>query len=528
MSRIDLPTGGWWVSLTGPARRLEIDPAERALGGRVCGILWALGGATLLVFPALPGVTRAHVVWVIALAVVSLAWGLGSVLAVDWKRAHPLLIQVSTLAALAIIGAAVASTGGSRSAAWIFLFWVGLFAAYFYERSVAIAYLIACVAVQALPLIYDGHVLHDGFVAVLLTACAGFALIGGAVIAGKARLAHLRARAELLAAEQGALRRVATAVVGGASAAQIYELAAVEAASLLGADGAGIMRCSAAGQVTVVATWANECVQRLQLGLVLDVLDGGDLDRAATSRGPVRTDELLPDAVARHLGHVTTLVSPVIVDGEVWGIVAIGSATAGRFDAAHERQLVAFCELLATAISNLSERALLATEALTDPLTGLANHRAVRQRLEEELARAIRHDRTVSVAMIDIDHFKEINDSGGHDAGDRALVEVARCLRALARAEDTLGRPGGDEFIWILPDATAEEALLAVERARALIARTVSGPGRTTTSAGVCDSDTTAVPAELVRCADVALYRSKALGRDQAQLYDCRTSGVSA
>ena len=99
-----------------------------------------------------------------------------------------------------------------------------------------------------------------------------------------------------------------------------------------------------------------------------------------------------------------------------------------------------FGDLLATAIASIEDRAKLATEASSDPLTGLANHRTLQQRLTAEVARSIRHDRPLSVAVIDIDHFKEINDSGGHEAGDETLLRVAaapaqaRARRGHARA----------------------------------------------------------------------------------------------
>ena len=94
----------------------------------------------------------------------------------------------------------------------------------------------------------------------------------------------------------------------------------------------------------------------------------------------------------------------------------------------------------------------LAVQASSDPLTGLANHRVLQQRLAAEVGRSVRHGRPLSVAVIDVDHFKQINDVGGHEIGDEMLVRVARCLAKLARAEDTLGRAGGDEFTWVLPE----------------------------------------------------------------------------
>jgi diguanylate cyclase (GGDEF)-like protein len=99
------------------------------------------------------------------------------------------------------------------------------------------------------------------------------------------------------------------------------------------------------------------------------------------------------------------------------------------------------------------------------------------------------------------------------------LVRVARCLSHAARAEDLLARVGGDEFAWILPETVGAEALLAVERARVAIATDDDRLPRVTLSVGICDTRSTADPAELVRLADRALYSSKEHGRDQVRLY---------
>src|SRR5205807_4716416 len=104
--------------------------------------------------------------------------------------------------------------------------------------------------------------------------------------------------------------------------------------------------------------------------------------------------------------------------------------------------------------------------------------------------------------------------------GDETLVYVAQCLGSLARAEDTLGRVGGDEFAWLLPECTREEALLAVERARRIISQSVPQTLPMTVSAGICDTSVTQDPAELIGLADGALYWSKAHGRDQCWIYD--------
>jgi diguanylate cyclase (GGDEF)-like protein len=124
------------------------------------------------------------------------------------------------------------------------------------------------------------------------------------------------------------------------------------------------------------------------------------------------------------------------------------------------------------------------------------------------------------VAVIDIDHFKQLNDSAGHEAGDAMLIGVARCLSGLARAEDTLGRVGGDEFAWLLPDTSREQALVAVERARQAIAAQMSDPYGITVSAGICDTSVCEDGSQLINMADTALYWSKAHGRNQCWVYD--------
>ena len=176
---------------------------------------------------------------------------------IDWGRAPGWLIQGSTVLALVVIAAAVASSGGAMSPAWIYLFFVAVFAAYFYRRTVAIAYLLACAAVHSLPLVYDGRSAHDAFFAQFAIAGPAYLVLGGAIIAGKRLMWELQARAEQLAAEQVSLRRVATAVVGGESAERIYELVAREAAALIGGGAAGILRLEHDSEAIVMGSWAD-------------------------------------------------------------------------------------------------------------------------------------------------------------------------------------------------------------------------------------------------------------------------------
>jgi diguanylate cyclase (GGDEF)-like protein len=157
--------------------------------------------------------------------------------------------------------------------------------------------------------------------------------------------------------------------------------------------------------------------------------------------------------------------------------------------------------------------------ARIDPLTDLSNRRDLDEILEATLSAARRDGTPLSVLLVDIDHFKQINDTAGHDAGDAVLVEVARSMRASLRTQDSLGRWGGEEFLAVLPNTGAEDAGLVAERLRSQIAHTTSGPDRSpitvTIGVAVDDSGTTS---ELISRADAALYAGKRSGRNQVQL----------
>src|SRR4051794_14075508 len=156
--------------------------------------------------------------------------------------------------------------------------------------------------------------------------------------------------------------------------------------------------------------------------------------------------------------------------------------------------------------------------ALLAPLTHLPNRRAFDTRLAEEIARADRTGRPLSLVLLDLDHFKRINDEHGHPAGDAVLVEASRRLLTATRPGDVLARVGGEEFGRLLPEAGPEEAVAAADRARAALSgRPFTDGLRVTASAGVCDLAAAGGCARaLYRRADEALYAAKAYGRDLA------------
>jgi diguanylate cyclase (GGDEF)-like protein len=154
-----------------------------------------------------------------------------------------------------------------------------------------------------------------------------------------------------------------------------------------------------------------------------------------------------------------------------------------------------------------------------DPLTGLSNRRSILTQLAGQVSAARRHRRPLSIAIVDIDHFKAVNDAHGHAAGDHVLAEVTRTLRDRLRAEDQLGRLGGEEFLALLPDAGEAAAATAAEKLRAEVA---ARPTRyeahelpVTVSVGWATWDGED-PADLLRRADDALFDAKRSGRNLA------------
>lgn len=170
--------------------------------------------------------------------------------------------------------------------------------------------------------------------------------------------------------------------------------------------------------------------------------------------------------------------------------------------------------------------------ATHDGLTGCLTHRAFHDLLSAEASRATRHDRPLSVVVVDLDHFKRVNDGLGHLAGDDLLRTVGSVLRDGLRVGDVAGRLGGDEFALLLPETTLDGALvLAERRLRELSDRDISAtfgvaqscvdPATRTDS---CVSD----PTRLLSAADRALYRAKKLGRRRVEAHDCECTPAAA
>lgn len=174
-------------------------------------------------------------------------------------------------------------------------------------------------------------------------------------------------------------------------------------------------------------------------------------------------------------------------------------------------------------ISRLGQRQ--QQQATTDALTGIANRHLLADLLTHHYRRAVAQQRNFAVILIDIDHFKTINDSLGHPVGDQVLMDVATTIAQNIRGADQVGRWGGDEFLVLLIDTDMLAARQVAERIRTALAQHVAGrAARATVSIGVHSYQTGQSIEEILACADKALYAAKQAGRDQVGVWDANAN----
>jgi diguanylate cyclase (GGDEF)-like protein len=338
----------------------------------------------------------------------------------------------------------------------------------------------------------------------------------------------MRTRLRELLEQQAALRELAVAVAEMRAPEVIYELVAKEAAGVAGVDAGAVVRFRVDGVGEVVGSWhmgGRHTGSVIQLDGAAGVAVVARTGRPARTNGS-HTDGLHP-TTQEPVDSVTLLggvAVPIRVRRELWGSLLVVARAEELIPNDLEERLGIFADLVGLAITNTDMSSRLLAQATSDPLTGLLNHRAFQERVESEVGRAQRYGRPLAVVLLDLDHFKSINDSYGHQAGDAALMQAARLLEGGARAGDVLGRIGGDEFAMLLPETIAEEALPIAERwAAKFRVAPVGVAAHLTMSAGVCDLTHANGSRELLQLADGALYSAKSQGRDAVVVYSPET-----
>ncbi|MCC6740742.1 MAG: sensor domain-containing diguanylate cyclase [Planctomycetia bacterium] len=235
-----------------------------------------------------------------------------------------------------------------------------------------------------------------------------------------------------------------------------------------------------------------------------------------------RDESLSRQSSVVELGIRFAMCAPLRFRDHVKGAVYVDSHNPG--DASTQEDFEVFRSLADQAAIAL-ENAELYTRAVTDPLTALYNRSYFQRRLDEELDRARRYSRRLSLLLVDVDHFKQINDTYGHQVGDRVLIRVAQLMRASIRSADVPARYGGDEFALILPETDGEatgSAGVVAERLRKAVANDDFGPLGLPQKISLSIGLTTLKPEkpatafELLERADRALYEAKRAGRNRS------------
>jgi diguanylate cyclase (GGDEF)-like protein len=227
------------------------------------------------------------------------------------------------------------------------------------------------------------------------------------------------------------------------------------------------------------------------------------------------SDELdaCPHLEGRPGGSCAAVCVPISVGGRSIGVLHAATDPASPATAGDLGRLEAVATQAGSRIGMLRVMAATHLQAATDPLTGLLNRRS----FENQVHELLRVNRPFALAMGDLDHFKALNDTAGHDAGDRALRLFARTVRTILRADDLVCRFGGEEFAIVFPGCTATEAADALHRVQEQLIVSLAGgavPGFTA-SFGVAHTSDASSLDELCRVADSALFRAKREGRNR-------------
>ncbi|MEA2422581.1 MAG: hypothetical protein QOF55_1680 [Thermoleophilaceae bacterium] len=302
-----------------------------------------------------------------------------------------------------------------------------------------------------------------------------------------------------------ALARAAKALNESLDLSRVLPRICEEAAAILQADAVTVYRGSAGRALVLEASHP--------------ATDPVTPPSEAGARIATRAIELGSPQLARDLdgpGVGSALAVPMRWDGEARGVLWVGfesPAAATEHDLA---LLESFAELAAVACRNASVHAGLAEAARTDGLTGCLNHAALHETLRREMQRSRRTGRRLSIVLVDLDHFKQVNERHGHLAGDEVLRRVGRSLREAVRPYDFVARYGGDEFAIVAVDAHEERAReigqRAIERLRQALHGVLGGDTETHATAGVAAWDGVVAPSDLVREADRALLYGKQQG----------------
>jgi diguanylate cyclase (GGDEF)-like protein/PAS domain S-box-containing protein len=285
----------------------------------------------------------------------------------------------------------------------------------------------------------------------------------------------------------------------------------------LGSSGGVFVLDTTQNQLEAVATWGLDLKSKIEFSLK----ECWALRRRRSRFVQHTHSKLQCQHILADPAPAESLCVPMMTEGKVLGLLYLSSPEPGRLTDTKQKLAATVAEHLTLAISNLKLRETLKHESIHDPLTGLFNRRYMEESLKREIFRAHRQEQSVGVIMIDIDHFKQFNDTFGHDAGDKVLRELASFLQINIRNSDIACRYGGEELLLILPDASLADTQHRAEQLRQGVKQLQVEYhhqllNRITISLGVACFPKEGLTGEvIIQAADMALYHAKKLGRDR-------------
>ena len=236
----------------------------------------------------------------------------------------------------------------------------------------------------------------------------------------------------------------------------------------------------------------------------------------------LRLHPLKRESQATLKSHMTL---PLAVEGDMIGCISLNSEQPNAFDAQDLQFFSVIGSQMATTIKHFQRFSSIKDIATFDPLTKLYNRRYFEERLALEAKKSFYSGNALSLVMVDIDHFKQVNDTYGHTMGDKVLQEIAHLLKHSLRKQDTVARYGGEEFVLILPESGLEECSMIAERIRRLVENSPIDVGKArlnvTISLGISNFPVHRVKSkeDLVKLADLALYDAKNKGRNRVCIF---------
>jgi diguanylate cyclase (GGDEF)-like protein/PAS domain S-box-containing protein len=294
-----------------------------------------------------------------------------------------------------------------------------------------------------------------------------------------------------------------------------------------GFSGSFHITCASRNRIESMAQWGNPSASKSEF----QPQECWGLRRGKLHQTTPESPGLRCQHMRTHSPNLATLCIPMIAQGETLGMFHLNTDDPALLTDAKQQLARTVAEQVGLAIANLHLRETLQNQSIRDSLTGLFNRRYLEEALQKEIARAHRNQSSVVIVMVDVDHFKQVNDTYGHDAGDAALQAIAQILKTNIRESDTACRYGGEEMTLVFPDTSLEEAIAMAEKLRQQIQHLVVKFGSQqlrdlSASFGVAifPAHGMVVP-ELIRTADTALYRAKATGRNKVVVADLRNEG---